>query len=105
MKIDVGNRVWLPVTVAVCLGGAAFVAPEAAAQTKPMLSDQVFKNVQVLKGIPLDDFMGAMGVMTASLSYDCSECHIGRRHRYSKLGSRYARKSGRAQNGHHGGGH
>ncbi len=77
MKIDVGNRVWLPVTVAVCLGGAAFVAPEAAAQTKPMLSDQVFKNVQVLKGIPLDDFMGAMGVMTASLSYDCSECHIG----------------------------
>jgi hypothetical protein len=41
------------------------------------LSDQAFKNVQVLKGIPLDDFMGTMGVMTGSLSFDCSDCHIG----------------------------
>jgi len=42
-----------------------------------MTSDQAFKNVQVLKGIPLDEFMGTMGVMTGSLSFDCSECHIG----------------------------
>lgn len=55
----------------------AFMAGIAAAQPKPMTSDQAFKNVQVLKGIPLDDFMGTMGVMTGSLSYDCSECHIG----------------------------
>jgi photosynthetic reaction center cytochrome c subunit len=44
-----------------------------AAQT----SDQVFKNVQVLKGIPVDDFMGTMGLMSAAIGYDCSECHIG----------------------------
>jgi hypothetical protein len=42
-----------------------------------MLSDQAFKNVQVLKSLPLDDFMGTMGVMTGSLSFDCSECHTG----------------------------
>jgi photosynthetic reaction center cytochrome c subunit len=33
--------------------------------------------VQVLKGIPLDDFMGTMGVMSAALGFDCSECHAG----------------------------
>jgi hypothetical protein len=42
-----------------------------------MTSDQAFKNVQVLKGIPLDDFMGTMGVMTGSLAFDCSDCHTG----------------------------
>jgi photosynthetic reaction center cytochrome c subunit len=67
----------LPVTIAAWLAGAALLAPHAGAQTKPLLSDQAFKNVQVLKGIPLDDFMGTMGVMTGSLSFDCSDCHNG----------------------------
>lgn len=49
----------------------------AIGQTTPMTSDQAFKNVRVLKGIPLDDFMGTMGVMTGSLSFDCSDCHTG----------------------------
>jgi hypothetical protein len=48
-----------------------------AQATQPMKSDQAFKNVQVLKGIPLDDFMGTMGVMTSSLAFDCSDCHTG----------------------------
>lgn len=55
----------------------AAAAPPADETTKPMTSDQVFKNIQVLKGIPVDDFMGTMGVMTGSLSFDCSECHTG----------------------------
>lgn len=49
----------------------------SSAQSGPLLSDQRYKNVQVLKGIPLDDFMGTMGVMTGSLSFDCSDCHTG----------------------------
>src|SRR5579871_5167109 len=61
-----------------------FVAPFAAGQsagqsashTNPRsTSDQVFKNVQVLKGIPVDDFLGTMGIMCAALGFDCSECH------------------------------
>jgi hypothetical protein len=40
-------------------------------------SEQAFKNVQVLKGIPVDDFMGTMGIMSAALGFDCSECHTG----------------------------
>jgi photosynthetic reaction center cytochrome c subunit len=45
------------------------------AQEKPLLSDQIFKNVQVLKGIPVDDFLGTMGIMAAALQFDCSDCH------------------------------
>jgi photosynthetic reaction center cytochrome c subunit len=53
--------------------GAAFAAGQTA--SPPLMSDQVFKNVQVLKGIPVDDFMETMGIMTASLQFDCSDCH------------------------------
>jgi len=41
----------------------------------PQLSDTVFKNVQVLKGIPADEFMDAMGMFSSSLGYDCVSCH------------------------------
>jgi photosynthetic reaction center cytochrome c subunit len=54
----------------------ALAAPQASPPAKKT-SDQVFKNIQVLKGIPVDDFMGAMGFMTAALGFDCADCHIG----------------------------
>src|SRR6185436_6449655 len=38
-------------------------------------SDEAFKNIQVLKGIPVDEFMGAMGLFSAALSMCCLECH------------------------------
>jgi hypothetical protein len=65
------------VVAAAWLAGHAMAAPPSDSPAKPLTSDQAFKNVQVLKGIPLDDFMGTMGVMTGSLSFDCSECHTG----------------------------
>lgn len=58
------------VMVAVC--SLSFV-PVAGQQVQ--LSDNVFKNVQVLKGIPVDEFMDAMGMFSAALGYDCSSCH------------------------------
>lgn len=39
------------------------------------MSDEYFKNVQILKGIPVDQFMGTMGFIAASLSVNCTECH------------------------------
>jgi hypothetical protein len=50
-------------------------AGAAAAVPPTLLAEQVFKNVQALKGISASDFMGTMGVMSASLGFDCSECH------------------------------
>src|SRR5215469_17521958 len=53
--------------------GSVLTAQQPLAPT----SDKVFKNVQVLKGIPVDDFMGTMGIMCAALGFDCSDCHAG----------------------------
>ena len=47
----------------------------AVAQPAKPTSDTVFKNVQALKGIPVDDFMGTMGIMCAALGFDCADCH------------------------------
>jgi hypothetical protein len=54
----------------------AIAAPATGSSGKPLTSDQAFKNIQALRGIPLDDFMGTMGVMTGSLGFDCSDCHM-----------------------------
>ena len=53
--------------------------PSALAQGRagdaPQMAEAVFKNVQMLKGIPVDEFMDAMGMFSAALGYDCSSCH------------------------------
>jgi hypothetical protein len=68
------TREVLTATAFVVLGIA--VTNSAVAQ-QPQLSDQVFKNIQALKGIPVDDFLETMGVMSAALQFDCSDCHVG----------------------------
>jgi photosynthetic reaction center cytochrome c subunit len=52
-------------------------APQAArgAAPRPQMSEEVFKNVTVLTGIPVDEFMGTMGLFSAALSMCCGECH------------------------------
>ena len=41
------------------------------------MSEAAFKNIQVLKGIPVDEFMGTMGLFSAALSFCCKDCHTG----------------------------
>ena len=41
----------------------------------PPLAEQVFKNIQVLKGIPVNEFMGTMGIFSAALGMSCEDCH------------------------------
>ena len=62
--------------VAVAAFVGALTTARVASQQQPTLSDQVFKNVQVLKGIPVDEFLGTMGIMAAALQFDCSDCHV-----------------------------
>jgi outer membrane lipoprotein-sorting protein len=40
-----------------------------------MAAERVFKNVTVLRGIPVDEFMGTMGVFSAALGFSCEDCH------------------------------
>ena len=42
---------------------------------KPVVAEEVFKNVQVLKGISVNEFMGTMGVFSAALGMSCEDCH------------------------------
>ena len=42
---------------------------------RPQMAEDVFKNVQVLKGIPVDEFMSTMGIFSAALSMSCEDCH------------------------------
>jgi len=62
-------------SIAVCVLN---IAP-ATGQTPPakqLTSEQAFKNVTVLKGIPVDEFMNTMGFISASTNYNCADCHL-----------------------------
>ena len=59
-----------------CLLAAALASGQAGQEPKPPMSEQVFKNVIVLKGIPVDEFMNTMGMFAAALSLNCTDCHV-----------------------------
>jgi photosynthetic reaction center cytochrome c subunit len=48
----------------------------AGANQKPQMSEDAFKNIQVLRGIPVNEFMGTMGFFAAALGMNCTDCHI-----------------------------
>ena len=41
----------------------------------PQMAEAVFKNVTVLKGITVSEFMATMGIFSASLGMSCQDCH------------------------------
>src|SRR5687768_14767048 len=71
--------VCLAVLLTVCLPGSTAVRGQtgatAPAGQKPMLSEQAFKDVRELRGIPVKEFMETMGFFSASLALNCSDCH------------------------------
>jgi hypothetical protein len=76
MNRGFGSRVVSALTAAaVCLLGVTLAYAQAAPQEKPLMADDIFKNIQVLRGLTVDQFMGTMGFIAAALSMNCSECH------------------------------
>src|ERR1700674_2989845 len=57
-------------------GGQARPGGQPTGTEKPPMAEEVFKNVQVLKGIPVNEFMGTMGYFSASLGLNCTFCHV-----------------------------
>jgi hypothetical protein len=53
---------------------ALSVSGQAQAQ-RPQMAEEVFKNLQVIKGIPVDEFMDTMGMFSAATSMNCTDCH------------------------------
>jgi len=65
-------------TAGACLLSVVLVSGQAAPAgqaPRPQMSEEVFKNVQILKGIPIDEFMDTMGMFAAALSLNCVDCH------------------------------
>ena len=50
-------------------------ARSQAGPAQPQMAEAVFKNIQVLKGIPVDEFMDTMGMFAAATTKDCTGCH------------------------------
>jgi hypothetical protein len=73
------------------LVGTAVVKAQQTPE-RPSLSDQVFKNVQVMKGIPVDQFMATMGFFSASLGMSCEDCHMADDRDWSGFAADNARK-------------
>jgi photosynthetic reaction center cytochrome c subunit len=48
--------------------------PSASGSTQA--AESVYKNIQVLKGVPSDQLIPAMRFITASLDVECSYCHV-----------------------------
>lgn len=55
---------------------AGTVQAQTTAPDKQPMAEQVFTNVQVLKGIPVSEFMDTMGFFAASVGLNCVYCHV-----------------------------
>ena len=64
------RQVMLVAILALCL-----MANGQAQGQRPQMAEDVFKNVQILKGIPVDEFMDTMGMIAASTGMNCVNCH------------------------------
>ncbi|MGA2882412.1 MAG: c-type cytochrome [Bryobacteraceae bacterium] len=60
----------------VCFLFAVTAPGQDAPGDKTLMAEQVFKNVKVLKGIPVGEFMDTMGFFAASLGLNCVYCHV-----------------------------
>ena len=57
------------------LSGQAASPAQAPGGQAPQMAEQVFKDIQVLKGITVDEFMDTMGMFAAATTKDCTGCH------------------------------
>src|SRR5215217_6056212 len=48
----------------------------AGAPPKQVMAEDVFKNVQQLRGIPVSEFWDTMGFISAALGANCVHCHV-----------------------------
>ena len=85
------TAVLITLTAALTAGGALTIHAQSAQQAPPpqqsqtqpagapspnQLTEQRFKNIQVLKGIPADQLIPSMQFISASLGVECEFCHV-----------------------------
>src|SRR5262245_47821823 len=62
--------------VAVTLQDHGPARQQQSAQPEDKPAEQVYKNIQVMKGMPASRLMSAMNRLAQSLGVDCSHCHV-----------------------------
>lgn len=72
-------------------GALSDVEGQTAEQRPPMAED-VFKNISVLRGIPVNDFMATMGAFSAALGMSCQDCHSADDRDWASFATDNARK-------------
>jgi hypothetical protein len=72
--VTLGSR--LIIVGAMVTAAVSASSAQQPAAPRATMAEDVFKNVQVLKGIPVNQFMETMGFFSASLGADCTYCHV-----------------------------
>jgi hypothetical protein len=60
----------------VCLLGTVLTARQAPPQETPLMAEEFFEDVRVLKGLPVDEFLDTMGMFAAATGLNCTDCHV-----------------------------
>src|SRR5260370_42653589 len=68
-------RIRSRVTILAIVAGVLGIRPMAGQEPKPQMAEDVFKNIQVLKGMSVNEFMETMGFFSASTLLNCTDCH------------------------------
>jgi outer membrane lipoprotein-sorting protein len=72
MRFKPQNAIYIGITFLV----AAVAKAQPSQPSHAQLAEDVFKNVQVLKGTSVGEFMDIMGFFSASLGLNCVHCHV-----------------------------
>src|SRR5437763_1263259 len=74
LTVAIASVAWL--TSAASPDGQARRAEQTAPEQKGQMAEDVFTNVQLLRGIPVKEFMGTMGFFSAATGMNCTQCHV-----------------------------
>ena len=66
---------WITLLVVAGAVTAAALSAQTPSSGRVPLAEDVFKNVQTLQGIPVDEFMDTMGMFSAATGLNCTNCH------------------------------
>ena len=59
----------------ITLAARQAASPASVPADAPQMSETFFKDIRVLKGIPVDEFIDTMGMFAAATAKDCTGCH------------------------------
>src|SRR6478609_5107709 len=66
---------WYVIASGIVFANATTAKGQVGPRQDAPLAEGTFKNVQILRGIPVDEFMDTMGMFSAATGLNCAHCH------------------------------